>query len=365
VGEAGRFYRDQTGPSSTHLALRWKGRVRYTVPLETAGQKACWQVFGPGVLGIPLRAMARMPRLPGSIGCTEGAPIRLIRDAIGEETGLSCCRTGAAGPWSKDTILFLDKQNAKPVYFVKAGVGAAVNSLLQNEADWLRKLRGDSTLALHVPEMVAHRSGDDLCFVAQRPLAGDLDFRLGPLQLDFLRKLQEPSLHARHFEESSLYRNLSSRLADLEGYLPAEWSTRLNRAMHRIEKGLSGAPANLVDAHNDFTPWNIRIRSNLAYVFDWEYAANQHLPLFDPLHFALLPMALRRQPTEKMMRRIHETQQLCQECLGREACNEMQTQTLAYLINLCTLYLWSERGTSGSSPVIESYARMIDCAFSD
>ena len=365
MGEAGRFYRDQTGSSSTHLALRWKGRVRYTVPLETAGQKACWQVFGPGVLGIPLRAMARMPRLPGSIGCTEGAPIRLIRVAIGEETGLSCCRTGAAGPWSKDTILFLDKQNAKPVYFVKAGVGAAVNSLLQNEADWLRKLRGDSTLALHVPEMVAHRSGDDLCFVAQRPLAGDLDFRLGPLQLDFLRKLQEPSLHARHFEESSLYRNLSSRLADLEGYLPAEWSTRLNRAMHRIEKGLSGAPANLVDAHNDFTPWNIRIRSNLAYVFDWEYAANQHLPLFDPLHFALLPMALRRQPTEKMMRRIHETQQLCQECLGREACNEMQTQTLAYLINLCTLYLWSERGTSGSSPVIESYARMIDCAFSD
>jgi hypothetical protein len=286
----------------------------------------------------------------------------VIREAIGKEAGLSCCRTGAAGPWSKDTILILDKKGAKPLYFVKAGAGAAVDSLLQNEADWLCRLRDDKSLAKHVPGIVAHRSGEDLCFVAQYPVSGNLEFSLGSLQLDFLRKLQGHSLQRMRFEDSNLSHSINARLADLDGHLTDAWSNRIKKAMRKITESFSDTPILLVAAHNDFTPWNIRLENGCAYVFDWEYAASERLPLFDPLHFALLPLALRGRPTIKMIQSMYETFQLTKKWLGNDLCYQMQIQALAYLVNLCILYLWSECGKPNSSPVLKSYEQIIDYA---
>jgi Phosphotransferase enzyme family len=360
VDEVSRFYRVPDQSAGTHLALRWKGRVRYTVPREATGQQACWNFFRPGLLGIPLRAMARLPRFSGSRSCTEGAQITSIREAIGGEIGLSCCRAGAEGVWLKDTVLLLDKENDKPLYLVKAGRGAAVDSLLRNEATWLRTLREERTLAGHIPLLVAHCFGEDFCFVAQCPVSGDIDFRLGASQLDFLRKLQASSLRKLRYEDSSLYKTLNLRLAELEGHLSEAWSARLERAMQRIEGSLSGSPVLLVTAHNDFTPWNIRIFHNFAYVFDWEYAAQEQLPLFDPLHFVLMPMALRSQSTSKIIQNIHSTLKLCREQLGAEQCYEADTQALAYMMNLCTLYLWGDPRRSPSHPALACYALAID-----
>jgi hypothetical protein len=306
--------------------------------------------------------MARLPRLLGSVSCAEGDRMTLIREAIWREAGLSCCRAGAAGPLSKDTILILDKKGAKPLYFVKAGAGAAVDSLLRNEADWLRRLRDDTSLAKHVPGMVAHRSGEDFCFVAQYPVSGNLEFSLGALQLDFLRKLQKYSLQPMRFEDSNLFHSINSRMADLDGHLTDAWSNRIKKAMRRITESFSDTPILLVAAHNDFTPWNIRLENSCAYIFDWEHAANEQLPLFDPLHFVLLPLALRSRPTIKMVQSIDDTLQLSKRWLGNDLCYQMQTQALAYLVNLCILYLWAESGKPDSSPVLKSYERIIDYA---
>jgi Phosphotransferase enzyme family len=358
VADAGRFYRAEDHARGTHLALRWNGRLRFTVPREAVAQEACWRVFRPVRL-VPLRAMVRLPRLLGSVNCVEDVKLASIREAIGIPTGLSCCRTGAPGVWSKDTILLLDKTD-KPLYIVKAGVGQAVDLLLSNEAEWLRGLRDRASLADHIPELVTHRSGADLCFVVQCVLPGNLDYLLGELQLGFLRKLQEYSHQTMPLEQSRLYQDMRSRLKDLRGLLSEAWSTRLEKGMRRIEQTLSGPPILLVAAHNDFTPWNIRVEQGAVRVFDWEYAAYEQLPLFDPLHFILMPMALRNRPTSKMVRSMRNTPQLCQELLGKEPCYEPDTQALAYLMNICTLYLWSVRGESDSNPVLNSYARIID-----
>ena len=360
MDEVNRFYRAQGESIGTHLALRWKGRVRYTVPREAAGQQACWKFFRPGLLGIPLRAMARLPHFLGSRSCTEGAQVASIREAIGGDIGLSCCRAGAEGVWLKDTILLLDKEKDRPLYLVKAGRGAAVDSLLRNEATWLRTLWEETTLAEHIPLLVAHRSGEDFCFVAQCPVSGDIDFRLGAAQLDFLKKLQASSLRKLRYEDSSLYKTLNLRLAELEGHLSEAWLARLERAMRRINQHLHGSPVSLVAAHNDFTPWNIRVERGVARVFDWEYAANEQLPLFDPLHFVLMPMALRSQSTSKMIQSMRSTLKLCREQLGAEQCYEADTQALAYMMNLCTLYLWGDPRRSPSHPALACYALAID-----
>jgi len=131
--------------------------------------------------------------------------------------------------------------------------------------------------------------------------------------------------------------------------------------MRRMEEALSGAPILMTAAHNDFTAWNIRVDGGVARVFDWEYACEEQLPLFDPLHFVLMPMALKREPTAKMMQKLHETLAICESWFGREECLAAETQALAYLTNLCTLYLWSQCGRSAGDPVLDSYARVIDC----
>ena len=360
MDEVSRFYNVQDDPAGTHLALRWKGRVRYTVPREGAGQRACWKVFRPGALGIPLQAMTCLPRLLGSTNCTEGPQIALMRDAIGEDAGLSCCRAGAPGPWSKETILFLEKKTAKPLYLVKAGGNAAVNSLLQNEANWLRKLGEQPSLSDHVPELVAHHPGDDFCFIAQRALSGDFDFRLGKPQVGLLRKLHEFSSQTMRYEDSKLYRTLNSRVSGLAGRLTEEWSSRIEKAMQRIQESFAAAPIPFVAAHNDFTPWNIRTERGVAKVFDWEYADDEQLPLFDPLHFVLAPMALRSESVGKINRKMDETLQLCRQWFGQERCYKPETQALTYFVNLCTLYLWTVQGTYDSAPVLDTYARIID-----
>jgi hypothetical protein len=304
--------------------------------------------------------MVRLPRLMGAVSCVEAEGLASIREAIGKEAGLSCCRAGAPGPWTKDTILLLDKKTVKPLFIVKAGSGEAVDRLLQNEAGWLRALRDQPALADHIPELVAHRSATDLSFVAETPLPGKLDYRFGELHVVFLRKFQENSRQTIPLQESRLYQNLRSRLKDLSGLLSEAWSTRFDKGMRRIEQSFSESPILLVAAHNDFTPWNIRVECNVARVFDWEYADKEQLPLFDPLHFALLPMALRSRSTAGMVQCMSRTLHMSQQWLGKEFCYEARTQALAYLMNLCTLYLWSERGKSDTNSVPESYAAIID-----
>ena len=360
MDEVSRFYAAQDQHAGTHLALRWKGRVRYIVPREMAGQQACWKVFRPGMLGMPLRAKACLPRLLGSVNCIESDKLALVREAIGKAAGLSCWRAGAPGPWSKETILLLEKKTVKPLYLVKAGGNAAVNSLLDNEANWLRKLHEQPSLSDHVPELVAHRPGDDLSFIVQRALSGNLEFRLGEPQVEFLRRLQEFSIQSICYEDSKLFRTLNSRLANLNGHLTEAWSTRFKKGLQRIEQELSGSPILFVGAHNDFTPWNIRVARDTARVFDWEYADDEQLPLFDPLHFTLMPMALKSRPTGNMVQAMHKALQLCQRELGADRCCNAETQALAYLVNLCTLYLSGNHEAIDSDPIILSYARLID-----
>ena len=149
-------------------------------------------------------------------------------------------------------------------------------------------------------------------------------------------------------------------MADLAGLLPEEWSNRIEKAMRQIEDSLADAPRMFVDAHNDFTPWNIRLRRDIASVFDWEYASHEQLPLFDPLHFVLSPMALKMKAPAEMLRKISETVRMCERWLGSEICYKAKTQALAYLIDRCTLYMWADRGTLNSIPTIVSYAPVID-----
>jgi len=363
VTEAVRFYHEQDRAIGTHIALSWRDRVRFILPHDAAGQKTYWKIFHPGWVELPLRAIAYMPRIFGSAGCAEDDNLAFIRVAIGAEAGLSSSHVGAPGVWSKDTLLFLERETSEPLFIVKAGFGEAVGSLLCNEANWLLTMRDQASLANHIPELVIYRSEKELSFVAESPLQGRVECIFGEPHAKFLRTLQAFSHQTIRLDESKVYRTLRARLKDLRGHLSEAWSTRLDSEMQRIEQSLSDQRIPFVAAHNDFTPWNIRVDHGVARAFDWEYADYEQLPMFDPLHFILLPLALRGLPMTEIRRSVYQAQRVCQKWFGNEYCCAVQTQTLAYLMSVCTLYLWSDRGASDSHPVLSSYAKIIDSMF--
>ena len=355
----GCLYDTQDRRSATHLALRWRGRVRYLVPRDRGAQQACWSTFRPGLIGLPLRAMASLPRLFGAAGCAEAPALDALRKTLGPPAGLTCCRTGTQGVWSKDTVLFLDGES-RPYCVVKAGVGREVGALIENEAVWLQKLRNEITLAESVPALIAHRSGADLCFVAQSVLFGEVPFSLEGPHFTFLKNLREHSLQFKSYGESKLCQTLNTRFRNLSGMLTEVWSNRIEKALRRIEDSLFDARVPLAAAHNDFAPWNTRLRGNRLSVFDWEYAADEQFPLFDPLHFALMPMALKGRASAKIAQTMTETLNLCTQRIGIEQCLHAETQALAYFVNLCTLYLWADRGACTKHPPVVRYGELID-----
>ena len=274
---------------------------------------------------------------------------------------MSCCRTGGGGVWSKQTLLFPSLYKDQPNYLVKAGAGTIDDRFLRNESEWLSALRSYPSLAGHIPEMIAYQSGTDFCFLAQRALPGDGTFSLGAPHFDFLRKLHACSLRKMDFGESALRQNLFERISALDGKLPGEWSARLRKGMQTIDSvALCGRFHHVTAAHNDFTPWNIRLQHGRAYVFDWEFAAHEQLPLFDPLHFVLLPLALKGAPADSILKRISQALALCRRFLGVEWCAMAEVQALAYLLNFCTLHLSDDASVHRTDPAMRCYADVID-----
>lgn len=360
MGNTGHLYQGESAAAATHLALRWRGRLRYVVPRDRQAQRAVWQFFHAGRIRLVFEPMIRLPRLLGAAHCAESPALTAIRRALGSQTGFSCCNAGAGGVWSKYTVLLLDEKTIKPLCFVKAGAGAAIGNLLRNEAGWLSSLRDEPSLASHIPALLAHCSGEDLDFLIQSPLEGSSSGVLGQPHFDFLQKLQAYSRRALRYQDSFLYRTLHARISDLKGLLPRTWSERLAKAMRKIESSLATSNTLFVAAHNDFTPWNIRLVNGRACVFDWEFAAHEQLPLFDPLHFAVSPLALEGKPVAEVLSAMDETVRQCRLSLGEESCSQPEIQALAYLVNLCTLYQWADRGTRNAHPTLVSYAGIID-----
>lgn len=358
--EVSPFYEVKDGAASTHLALRWKGRLRYVIPRHPKAQPVCWALFQPGRLGYALRVMARFPRWSGATACSESAVVAWIRSEIGTDTGLSCLRSGAEGIWHKDTILLLNKRSGEPELVVKAGAANAVGTLLGNEATWLRMLGGQPQFEDWVPQLAASGTGQDLSFLAQTTVSGDMSFALDDTHLEFLRRFQNLTLQSLSLEETFFWQTLNHRIKELSTVLPEAWVQRFQRALTVVSQALSGSRLPVTGAHNDFTAWNIRLSRGTAKVFDWEYAAWQQLPLFDPLHFSLAPMALRSESVQRMERKMHETIASCGRALGRERCYRPREQALAYLLNLCTLYMWADRGRKNSHPTLVSYGALMD-----
>ena len=101
-------------------------------------------------------------------------------------------------------------------------------------------------------------------------------------------------------------RYFNSILADIASVKNENHRQSLERAVRLAVSKIGDKSLPLGFCHGDFKPWNVRLLSaDRLYIFDWEMARDQWLPLWDYFHFLLQTFILiKRKSTGFLVKRI-------------------------------------------------------------
>jgi hypothetical protein len=231
-------------------------------------------------------ARARLPLL--ALPATD-TPTLSDRLAITEAPQLAFL-IGTPGPYQKASMLMMSPRG-EPLSLVKIALGDSASAMVRSEAAWLANLNKYDALAGNVPQLLrASRAGNGYDYIAQsivggRPCSGAFT----AAHADFLRRLGAIECHAQPFATAPVAGVLRGNWRQLAPQLTAAQLDLLSPALADCMALLSTWHGPFVISHGDFAPWNIRVDNCEVHVFDWEYGAGGMPPLFDLLHFHLLP----------------------------------------------------------------------------
>lgn len=285
--------------------------------------------------------------------------IKTLGGIAGIETVI---KLGTPGPHTKNTILLLDPLQV-PRAIVKMGNTEQATLLLKNEAHWLKAISSNNYLLNQCPALLKEQQLDEAYFIVQSAGIGKFsDYALSDSHIDFLSIFQAAFHQEQSYYQSKMHRDMYRRYSLLRNKLSQGWANRSQEALSTIEHGLRGAQLTLPAAHRDFAPWNIRLTERGLFVFDWEYASEGYLPMYDLFHFLLMPVAVRNDIPLTQVRAILRTVRKYGNRLpdGVKQTESIDLQLLAYLLDLSLMYLESRKGKDLGYVVLCRYAELID-----
>jgi hypothetical protein len=341
---------------ATHRAVRHGQRVRYILPQDSAARHAAMHFFASDLRGrLTARALAALSALRGAEPRCATPLLHEIAARLGGNTGTCAIANGAPGPWTKSTVLFLDAKH-RPAAVVKLGVTEAAARLIAGEAQWLTQLGALPGLAPAVPRLLGFHRGDPTTWLAQEPMLGRASSRqLGNGQIDFLRLLQSELPATRGFAGSVMQGEMSGCFERWKSVMKPEWRERLERAIAYVQSHLAGELP-MAAAHRDFAHWNIRRGRAGILVFDWEYARSGYVPLYDAMHFLLMPAVLAAPLAPRDAARAIRS---LPPRLAPADSVTRAAQCLAYLLDVCLMFIDANQGEAIGS-VVRRYAILID-----
>jgi hypothetical protein len=268
---------------------------------------------------------------------------------------------GTPGPYTKNCVLFIGP-NGRYLAIAKVACSAPARKLLTNESRWLQTLSSEPTMSAFVPQSFQSADLTGAVAIFQRPGLGA--FVTGPIRqthLQLLSNLQELAAEHHEFHSSVMRENLRVSLQTIASKLSERWLERSMDALHVLDERLQ-PPMPMVNAHRDFVPWNMRQRDQGIFLFDWEYASEQYLPLYDLFHYILMPMVLKNRITPSQIRRVLGDVRDLGLLLtrGKEKVSMPDIQLLAYLLDRALLHLVSNQGSTRGDQVVERYGELID-----
>lgn len=204
-------------------------------------------------------------------------------------TALYC---GSPGPLQKLTILG-SGADGDDALVAKVALHPSADNAVAREAHWLRALAAAPATAAFMPRFVNEGvlPGGRRFVVTGALMHAAAGLRFERRHLDFLAVLAEKGRSERWTVAPALMR-LRDRLRTVRGVLNDSHLRLLEAALEEIERSLGGQPLPACMLHGDFAPWNVRLRADRLFVFDWEYAQTHGNPLQDYLHFHLMPRVL-------------------------------------------------------------------------
>jgi len=203
------------------------------------------------------------------------AVVERIAQVLGEED-LEVAVTLGPRRRNRKPVLQLLRPNGSTIGFAKVGWSPFAASLVENEADWLDRLKGNVPSNIEIPRVLARINDGERLVVVTSPLQ-------------------------------------TSPRAGVSGRISASTITRLARSLGTIEVGFdelpyldvlrSGRVGRLIDVdrlvdvhadttielgtwHGDLTPWNTSTSGGVSKVWDWEFADIDRPVGFDLLHNA-------------------------------------------------------------------------------
>lgn len=362
----------RAGAHSRWLLLYGR-RPRYLlVPHHNlAVQRRCVRTFRHGVgamageLTLGLQRLLPRWSAPLRFEAPAAARAQWLEDVPLPGLAHAAVQVGTPGPFQKASVLLLDR-DGQTLGLAKVAMGARADAMVKRERLWLAWLASVESLQHRTPGLLARgRTGAGRQFLvtdlgpAERGAA-----QFGPAQQEFLTSLAHASVQHRPFLGSKAHRRIHTGLRRLASRTSADVMTTLQSALRDCETAMGDGTGPMVVAHGDFTPWNTRLGAHGIYVFDWEYAWKEATPAHDPLHWLLLPQALRRWGlTRRAMGAARNVlagylqHTFPDQPWSREQCSALLVH---YLLDTMVFYGMADGTIHFSHPVQRSYYRMLE-----
>jgi hypothetical protein len=346
---------------ATHRACGDLRRIRFILPKSYRLASQSLSFFLPSLKATVLETRYRIPALNGKGTYAESQLLRQVRAAVCIFDAAAAVSIGTPGPYTKNSLLFIGPDN-KYLAIAKVACTAPARKLLTNEGRWLQALSSVPAMTPFIPQFFHNASLSNASAIFQRPGFGA--FVAGPIRqahLQLLSSLQEMTDEHHDFLNSMMRENLRVSLQSVAAKLSERWLERAMETLHILDVRLQPSIP-MVNAHRDFVPWNMRGRDQGIYLFDWEYASEQYLPLYDLFHYILMPMVLKKRiapgQIQQVLSDVKELGSLLAH--GREKVAVPDVQLLAYLLDRSLLHLVSNNGKTIGDQVVERYGELID-----
>jgi hypothetical protein len=353
-----------TRDSASHRAVSDLRRTRFIVPVQRKLASLGLATFLPAGKRLAMQAMESltMRSSPAPAWLRETELLHELKHVVGNPQAVTIARIGTPGPYTKNTVLFMGPEG-EPLAIAKVGTTDAAAALLCNEARWLQRM-AQTPLAVQVPGLLQITERASACVLLESAGVGEPGGgrRPQPEHIHFLAQLQQVAASRPAFDGSRMQSALHQGVASLHGKLSDPWRRRATDTLTVIERELGSAPVPMVAAHRDFAGWNMLETADRLLVFDWEFAREEYAPLYDLLHYHLMPIAVRKDVSVGRARSALRSVMAEAASLpeGALKCHGAAAQMLAYLLDVCLFYLESNDGDDRGDMVVLRYGKLID-----
>jgi hypothetical protein len=238
---------------------------------------------------------------------------------------------GAPGEFRKLTLQVMTARG-QVAAFAKLAASERAREAVERENRVLGDLAGCHQLHGRVPTLIGAIELEDALVIAQTAGGGRIVApRYSAKHHEFLALVADATERRVPFSQSLMWRSMQTTFETIETHLSRASLQRIRSVLSDVDQTLGSTEITLGLAHRDFGPWNSRIQPDgTLFVFDWESAQHEMVPLYDFFDFQIRSHVLRDQQT-RPIELAHRLLELARKWFPKTRPDQVRAYLLAYL----------------------------------